>query len=496
MVNIYWIDKNFGNPTLNSILFHLQAPLAGAENVLLDYLLHILLVIPIGFLFYYLINYVIFKEYISIKKICLISLFYMISSFSYLIHSLNIVQYLKTINHSSTFISENYKKYDSNEIKFKNNKRNIIILMLESLDTGLTKDSFPETLIPNLEKIRQNSIYFPELQQTSGTGSTIAALTAMTFGLPLKVPFDRNKYDDSMFSKFLSNANNILTTFDRNGYNINLIIGTYSRFAGQNNLFKTHAPRTNIYDLDYFLSIAGNTKNSAWGLTDQHLYSFAKKIILEKVNTSDPFFILIETIDTHNVVPIFDAYPKKYYDSRDTILHADKMAYDFLDWLKEQNFYENTTVIIIGDHKLMNYELEDFVLKGNRYLYNAIINSTTQMKPEYLLREATMFDIAPTILECAGANLPDGRFGLGTSLFHSEKTLIEKFGAKKAPRNIKSLQNQLSFLGAKMINKDSLFYSGFQTSQTCPTRPGFGSRGCLPGTHAQGAALPLFFSIN
>jgi phosphoglycerol transferase len=37
--------------------------------------------------------------------------------------------------------------------------------------------------------------------------------------------------------------------------------------------------------------------------------------------------------------------------------------------------------------------------------------------------------MAPTILEAIGADLKDGRFALGTSLFSKEKTLLEKYGA-------------------------------------------------------------------
>jgi hypothetical protein len=41
------------------------------------------------------------------------------------------------------------------------------------------------------------------------------------------------------------------------------------------------------------------------------------------------------------------------------------------------------------------------------------------------------FDIAPTLLECIGANLPAGRFALGRYLFGSEPNLVERLGINK-----------------------------------------------------------------
>ena len=65
-----------------------------------------------------------------------------------------------------------------------------------------------------------------------------------------------------------------------------------------------------------------------------------------------------------------------------------------------------------------------------REIYNVFINSCFSDKNIQTKRCYAPFDIAPTILEAIGANLHEHRFGLGTSLFSKEKTLLEKHGVE------------------------------------------------------------------
>ncbi len=448
LTSIYWMKNNFGNPTMDSILFHLQAPLVGAEKTITNFVMHIFYAFLISLALYYTLKIVDKKIVLHNSiKIAFFSI-YLVLCGIYTLSTLNVVNYLKKTRQATSFIQDNY--YIPDTIAFSENKRNIIVLVLESLDRGFTKDSFPQSLLPHLETIQKNNVSFPKLQQTSGTGWTIAALTAMTLGVPLKLPIHGNRYEGNTFKYFLPGAKSILNVLEKNNYRINLILGSNSNFSGINNLFKTHALNSNIYDLDFFINEDKNIKITNWGLDDEQLYEHAKKIILKKSTTNEPFFTVIQTIDTHNPVPIVKSYPQIYGDSRDTILHADTMANNFIAWAKKQSFYENTTIIIIADHKLMNSKLGSFELKGKRYLYNAIVNSPFSMKKEYLQRQAIMFDLAPTILEIAGAHLPNRRFGLGYSLFYDEKNLLETLGAENLA---KKLANRSKFYNSFFVEE-------------------------------------------
>ena len=86
-----------------------------------------------------------------------------------------------------------------------------------------------------------------------------------------------------------------------------------------------------------------------------------------------------------------------------------------------QDFYNNTVVVIIGDHLTMN---QRFTKDMDRKLVNVFIN-TPVAAINTKNRIFTPFDIYPTIIESLGAKIAGHRLGLGTSLFSDVPTLTE-----------------------------------------------------------------------
>ena len=99
----------------------------------------------------------------------------------------------------------------------------------------------------------------------------------------------------------------------------------------------------------------------------------------------------------------------------------------FIAWLKEQSFYADTTVVLVGDHPNMLAGICGEVSADARGRYNLILNSavtTTETKN----RAFTAFDFYPTILAAAGFTIRGDRLGLGVNLFSSVPTLAEQYG--------------------------------------------------------------------
>ena len=108
---------------------------------------------------------------------------------------------------------------------------------------------------------------------------------------------------------------------------------------------------------------------------------------------------------------------------------ASKLIKDFVEWAKTQDWFENTTIAVMGDHPAMIApETVGFPENAiEHYWVNFLVNSEkTPVSDEK--REFTSFDMYPTILEAMGARIEGGALGLGRSLFSNEKTLIEKYG--------------------------------------------------------------------
>ncbi|MDR0553210.1 MAG: LTA synthase family protein, partial [Treponema sp.] len=104
--------------------------------------------------------------------------------------------------------------------------------------------------------------------------------------------------------------------------------------------------------------------------------------------------------------------------------------FDFLEWLKEQPFYENTTVAVLGDHLYMDYSFfpKDFNKDGaNRFPFNIFLNSS--LSGEHTKnRQFSHFDMFPALVDSVGGVYDAPGLGLGRSMNKGYPTLIETLG--------------------------------------------------------------------
>ena len=155
-------------------------------------------------------------------------------------------------------------------------------------------------------------------------------------------------------------------------------------------------------------------------------------------DSEEPFNFTMITIDTHAVDGYTDKSCQKEYDYKyaNSLKCADVMLNDFLSWLQEQDFYDDTVVIISGDHLTMQSNVKDYLTDAdNRTIYNAFINTgITPVKSKNRLFSSV--DMFPTTLAALGVNIEGNRLGLGVNLFSDEETLIEKLGPKEFSNEI------------------------------------------------------------
>ena len=123
------------------------------------------------------------------------------------------------------------------------------------------------------------------------------------------------------------------------------------------------------------------------------------------------------------------------YDTKyaDVWACASRQLDDFLSWIQEQDFYENTTVVIVGDHCSMDTDFYGDVVSDKhngsteRKVYNAFVNSAVEPVNE-TNRLFTTLDFFPTVLASLGVTIEGDRLGLGTDLFSDRQTLSEEYG--------------------------------------------------------------------
>lgn len=436
-VGTLWIGKKFGTIPIDSIIFHAQHSLLGTPSYFILSLskrIAICITVSLGILTIYRLT----NRYV-IKKLCwTVAIILLTVSLFLFENRLRGISYLTGNYTTNSFIEEAYTSLTPREIIFPEKKQNVIVILTESMETTFFgNDSLP-SLTPKLELLQENN-FFCTLWPEKNLSWTIASLTGLLFGVPLYVPQGNNYKPNN--ETFLPSALSLLTVFEHHGYDITCIMGSDSRFSGIRNIFTTHAKTSTIYDQSYFEQIKVPT-SGFWGVRDALLFNEAKSIIQKQAHTSNqPFFILLQTIDTHSPAVSYSDSPQPYGDERDAFVAADLLISDFINWLKKQAFFNNTTILIVGDHNYMGKSIGALTLPPphTRSLYNVIVNPVTACNIQS--RQATMLDMGPTLLEAIGAELPAHSFGLGRSLLHPTPTLLEQFGHTELPKKFAGQSN-------------------------------------------------------
>ncbi|GHT09017.1 hypothetical protein FACS1894139_19150 [Planctomycetales bacterium] len=353
----------------------------------------------------------------------------------------------------STFYEEHYLDPKEIKISFSDKKRNLLVIFVESLETGFlpTTDggAWREDCLPNVKEIAATDLNFSQndylggAAQLAGTGWTLAAIVSYFTGVPEIIPFIGGNDLDKLGEKFMPGTVALGDILTANGYRNYFLCGSEAAFAGRDKFFKTHGDAT-IYDYNYFRDHRYFPADYRvwWGFEDRKLYAYAQEKLTAAAQADAPFCFTMLTVDTHPVGGYLDPQADKKLSSpfRNVVADADKLLGEFIAWLKQQEFYENTTVVILGDHLYMDNTVfptavvgageksdDDRFGNGARRPLNIFINSP--LSPKFAKnRQFSHFDIFPTLVEAVGGKIAAPGLGLGRSMSSGEKTLLEELG--------------------------------------------------------------------
>ena len=259
----------------------------------------------------------------------------------------------------------------------------------------------------------------------------MAALLSTTSGVPFAFPVGADLNDISRRESFATGLYSLGNILEDKGYRQMFLCGSDSEFGGRRTYFTSHG---NYEIFDYYTAKEQGYIDENyyvwWGFEDEILYRIAKDQLNEMAAGDQPFNFTMLTVDTHHV----DGYVCKSCDTSyegqlEKVLHcADSQLAAFVEWCQAQPFYENTTIVITGDHPRMDTTYVDGVDVADRTIYNCIFNSAVQPQGSTSNRVFTPFDMFPTVLAAMGYTIEGERLGLGVNLFSAEYTLAEQIG--------------------------------------------------------------------
>ena len=355
------------------------------------------------------------------------------------IFGFNIDTYIKNRIQKTYIYEEHYVAQEDVKLTIPEEKRNLIIIIAESMENSVASKenggAWDYSVIPELEKLALENTNFSNTEliggglQTVGTTYTAGGMVGITSGNVLKIA---NPTMNSKEIRFVEGAYALGEILQEAGYNLEIIMGSEGSFGGREQYFLTNG-NYKIFDVNYAIETGKMTNSERvwWGFEDDKLFEWSKEEITKLASEDKPFNYIMLTADTHFTDGYLSEKAEKKYDTQyeNVYAYSSKSIAEFLEWIKTQEFYKNTTVVILGDHLGMQTEFytsridEDY----ERTIYNVFINSVVEDKNSNN-RTFTTLDIYPTILASIGINIEGERIGLGTNLYSGKPTLAEELG--------------------------------------------------------------------
>lgn len=441
-----WGLTTWGEIDIDEIIFQLQMPLEGTGNgMLLDYAVKGIL--PV---FFVVGAYILLaarsrnsRYRMRVVAGCLAAvLLSAVLIRRYVWERLHVEEWFAGQADQSMFIQDNYVSTADVKLTFPEQKRNLIYIYLESMEvTFADRDSggaFPENVIPELTALARDNEDFSGSSDALnggivyvGTSFTTGGMFAQTTGLPLKISIGKNNMDTQ--ESFFPGIKGLGDILQEEGYKQVLMIGSNATFGGRRLYYREHGD----FEIDDYLYAKEQgwipeDYKVFWGYEDEKLFAFAKKRLTEMAAEDAPFHLTLLTVDTHfedgYVCRLCkDEFGENQYAN--VIACSSRQVAAFVDWIRKQDFFENTTVILAGDHTTMDKDFcAEIDSSYRRKAYVAYINAAAQPADPAKTRTYATLDAFPTTLAALGVQIEGNRLGLGTNLFSEKETLSEKYG--------------------------------------------------------------------
>lgn len=452
-----WQQIHFKGVSIASIIFQLQVPMVGADGgnftslyVLLGIATPILTALEVwlGCLWRRKTNRL---QYLR-EHIVLPAVVWFVAATVVVLVRMDVFSYFWYVAHPGQLYEENYVDPAEVTVKAPEELRNLVYIYLESMETSYA--DYPSGGVADRNRIPyMTKLSLTEGESFSGEGKlnglmpvegaiwTCGSLVSQTSGLPLIVAIGRNsmgKYDG-----FLEGAYSLGQMLGRFGYRNIYMQGSKIEFAGHDRFVSSHG-NYEVRDYNYYnehLRLPYKDYGVWWGFEDFRLYEFAKEEISNAVQDGRPFNVTMMTIDTHFTdgykCPLCGSEFDAQYDN--VIRCADSQLEEFITWLQAQDFYENTTVVIVGDHPTMDSRYYSELSKKHkdyrRCAYTVILNGAVSFRGDKT-RKYSALDMYPTTLAAMGFEIPGNRLGLGVNLYSDEETLVERMGLEKLNKEL------------------------------------------------------------
>ena len=306
-----------------------------------------------------------------------------------------IIDTVKKASYRKQFVAGNIPTLAHNKPFVSGVKKNLVIILEESLGARFVGELGGLDITPELDKLYQQGWGFDNLYAT-GTRS-VRGIEAITTGFtpsPSRSVVKLSKSQHNFFS--------LADVFSQEGYKTQFIYGGESHFDNMKSFFLGNG-FNDIVDINH---IDNPQFISSWGVSDEDLFNQADKELTKLSNSTEPFFSLVFTSSNHDPFDIPQgkvSLPKGHnpenYKRDLAIKYADYALGKFINKAKTRSYWENTVFLVVADHDVRVFGSEPVPLKSF-HIPAVVLNS--DMKAKRDSRLVSQIDLPVTLLSLLG----------------------------------------------------------------------------------------------
>lgn len=277
---------------------------------------------------------------------------------------------------------------------FPNRKKNLVILLQESLGARYVGKLGGLPLTPNLDKIMDEGWNFTHLYAT-GTRS-IRGIEAVVTGFtptPARSVVKLGKSQQNFFTlaNFLGDQ----------GYHTQFIYGGEAHFDNMKTFFLGNGFQDIVQGSDF----EKIDFNGSWGASDEDLYDQADKEFTELHKQAKPFFSLVFTSSNHSPYDYPDGkiipYDSQKQTRNNAAKYSDYALGKFVEKAKQSEYWNDTIFVVVADH---DSRVSGASLVPVKHFHIPAVIFGNDVAHREDTRLASQIDLAPTLLSLIGAS--------------------------------------------------------------------------------------------
>ena len=332
-----------------------------------------------------------------------------------------IIDTVKKASYRKQFVAGNIPTLAHNKPFVSGVKKNLVIILEESLGARFVGELGGLDITPELDKLYQQGWGFDNLYAT-GTRS-VRGIEAITTGFtpsPSRSVVKLSKSQHNFFS--------LADVFSQEGYKTQFIYGGESHFDNMKSFFLGNG-FNDIVDINH---IDNPQFISSWGVSDEDLFNQADKELTKLSNSTEPFFSLVFTSSNHDPFDIPQgkvSLPKGHnpenYKRDLAIKYADYALGKFINKAKTRSYWENTVFLVVADHDVRVFGSEPVPLKSF-HIPAVILNS--DMKSKRDPRLVSQIDLPVTLMSLLGIDQATPMLGFDlTKSYPVERAMMQYY---------------------------------------------------------------------